>query len=168
MICFSSSLRKYAVSKFLGTSHTQQSAHTMVIIPSRTYNLVLRSIFDHHNSMFRTHHLQPAHPATPSMYKIPKAINPPNAPLSALAMNRYATLIPSSSLVYQLHRNSVMDGNKQPSKKPRKILVVTKPAKFCTKPVNKHTRPQQNVMVGITRLNCKRLTSSEVGNSARM
>jgi len=102
------------------------------------------------------------------MYKIPNPIKSPNAPLNALAMNRYATRIPSSSLVYQLHRNSVMDGNKQPSKKPKKIRVVTSPAKFRTKPVHKQTTPQQNVTMGMTRLNCRRLTSSEVGNSARM
>jgi hypothetical protein len=61
-----------------------------------------------------------------------------------------------------------MDGNKQPSKKPRKIRVVTSPAKFCTNPVQRHTRPQQNVMTGITLLNWRRFTRIEVGNSARM
>lgn len=79
-------------------------------------------------------------------------------------MKRYAILIPSSSLVYQLHRNSVIAGNKHPSKKPRKMRVVTRPAKFCTKPVQRHVIPQQKVIVGMTRLNCRRLTRSEVGN----
>ena len=72
---------------------------------------------------------------------------------SAEAMKRYAIRIPSSSLVYQLHRNSVIAGDKQPLKKPRKILVVTRPAKSCMKPVQRHVKPQQNVMEGMTRLN---------------
>lgn len=72
--------------------------------------------------------------------------------------------MPSSSLVYQLHRKSVILGNKQPSKKPRKIRVVTRPAKFWTKPVQRHTRPQQRVIAGMTRLNCKRFTRMDVGN----
>jgi hypothetical protein len=79
-------------------------------------------------------------------------------------MNKYAMRIPSSSLVYQLQRKSVIDGNKQPSKKPRKIRVVTSPAKFCTKPVQRQTRPQKKVIVGMTRLKDRRLTSSDVGN----
>jgi hypothetical protein len=114
--------------------------------------------------MALTYHLHPAHPATPFIYKIPNAISPPKAPESADAMKRYAIRIPSSSLVYQLHKNSVIVGNKQPSKKPRKMRVVTKPAKFSTKPVQRHVIPQQNVIVGITLLNWRRLTSSEVGN----
>jgi hypothetical protein len=44
------------------------------------------------------------------------------------------------------------------------MRVVTRPAKFCTKPVQRHVIPQQNVIVGMTRLNCRRLTRSEVGN----
>jgi hypothetical protein len=95
---------------------------------------------------------------------MPKAIRPPKAPLSALAMKRYAMRMPSSSLVYQLHKKSVIDGNRQPSKKPRKMRVVTRPAKFCTKPVQRHVKPQQKVIMGMTRLNCRRLTSREVGN----
>ena len=91
-------------------------------------------------------------------------MRPPKAPESADAMKRYAIRIPNSSLVYQLHKNNVIDGNRQPSKKPRKMRVVTRPAKFCTKPVQRHVTPQQKVIVGITLLNCSRLTSSEVGN----
>jgi len=111
-----------------------------------------------------THHLHPDHPATPFMYRMPNAIRPPKAPDNADAMNKYAIRMPSSSLVYQLHRKSVIAGNRQPSKKPRKIRVVTRPAKFCTKPVQRHVTPQQKVIVGITLLNWRRLTSSEVGN----
>jgi hypothetical protein len=114
--------------------------------------------------MASTYHLHPAHPATPFIYKIPNAISPPKAPESADAIKRYAIRIPSSSLVYQLHKNNVMAGNKQPSKKPRKMRVVTRPAKFSTKPVQRHVIPQQNVIVGITLLNWRRLTRSEVGN----
>jgi hypothetical protein len=95
---------------------------------------------------------------------MPNAIRPPNAPDNAEAMKRYAIRIPSSSLVYQLHKNSVIAGNRQPSKKPRKMRVVTRPAKFCTKPVQRHVMPQQKVIMGITLLNWRRLTKSEVGN----
>lgn len=112
----------------------------------------------------KAYHLHPGQSLTPSIYNTPSAISPPNAPLSADAMNRYATRTPNSSLVYQLHKNSVMEGNKQPSKKPRKIRVVTRPPKFCTKPVHMQTRPQQKVMAGITRLNCSRFTKMDVGN----
>ena len=115
-----------------------------------------------------TYHLHPDHPATPFMYRMPNAMRPPKAPDSADAMNRYAIRIPSSSLVYQLHKNSVIAGNRHPSKKPRKMRVVTRPAKFCTKPVQRHVIPQQIVMVGITLLNWRRLTSSEVGNCVRL
>jgi len=100
-----------------------------------------------------TYHLHPDHPATPFMYRMPNAMRPPKAPDNAEAMNRYAMRIPSSSLVYQLHRNSVIAGNRHPSKKPRKIRVVTRPAKFCTKPVQRQVMPQQKVIVGITLLN---------------
>ena len=110
------------------------------------------------------YHLHPDHPATPFMYRMPNAIRPPKAPDNADAMNKYAIRMPSSSLVYQLHKKSVIAGNRQPSKKPRKMRVVTRPAKFCTKPVQRHVMPQQKVIVGITRLNWRRLTSSEVGN----
>jgi len=99
------------------------------------------------------YHLHPDHPATPFMYRMPNAMRPPNAPDNADAMNRYAMRIPSSSLVYQLHRKSVIAGNRHPSKKPRKIRVVTRPAKFCTNPVQRHVTPQQKVIVGITLLN---------------
>ena len=100
-----------------------------------------------------TYHLHPDHPATPFMYRMPNAMRPPKAPDNAEAMNRYAMRIPSSSLVYQLHRKSVIAGNRQPSKKPRKMRVVTRPAKFCTNPVQRHVTPQQKVIVGITLLN---------------
>jgi hypothetical protein len=118
----------------------------------------------HQGRQLSAYHRHPDHPPTPFMYSMPKAMRPPKAPLSALAINRYAMRMPSSSLVYQLHRKRVMAGNRQPSKNPRKIRVVTSPAKFCTKPVQRHVNPQQKVMIGITRLNCKRLTSIEVGN----
>ena len=189
----------------------QAKAHPIVMSPSITYSLVhmlalpqmstftdirceheytlpfliFRAIRDISKFPFGiTYHRHPGHPFTPSIYNTPKAMRPPKAPLNAEAMNRYATLIPNSSLVYlsiehfisqnrhtrvpshQLHRNSVMLGNKHPSKNPRKILVVTSPPKLCTKPVHMHTTPQQNVIVGITRLNCNFLTSIDVGNSA--
>lgn len=57
-----------------------------------------------------------------------------------------------------------MEGNKHPSKNPRKIRVVTKPPKDWTNPVHIHTRPQQNVIAGITRLNCSRFTIMDAGN----
>lgn len=100
-----------------------------------------------------TYHLHPDHPATPFMYRIPNAMRPPKAPDNADAMKRYAMRIPSSSLVYQLHKKSVIAGKRHPSKKPRKMRVVTSPAKFCTKPVQRHVIPQQKVIVGITLLN---------------
>ena len=152
-------------------------AHTTVMMPSRTYSLgvVVSGWWSQSHDMMRyghlkiaTHHLHPAQPRTPSIYSTPTAMSPPNEVLNALAMNKYATLTPSSSRVYQLHRNKVIAGNKQPSKKPRKMRVVTRPPKDCTKPVHRQTRPQQKVMKGMTRLNWSRLTKREVGNSARM
>lgn len=95
---------------------------------------------------------------------MPKAIKPPKAPLKADAMNKYAMRIPASSLVYQLSKKRVIEGKRHPSKNPRKILVVTSPAKLFTKPVHRHTSPHAKVMAGMTLLNCKRFTRIEVGN----
>lgn len=57
-----------------------------------------------------------------------------------------------------------MDGKRQPSKNPRRIRVTMSEGKPWIKPVHIHTIPQQNAIVGITRLNCRRLTRMDEGN----
>lgn len=68
-------------------------------------------------------------------------------------LNRKAMRTASSSRLYQLHRNRVMDGKRHPSKKPSKTRVTTSGPNDLTKPVKRHTTPQQKVMAGMTRLN---------------
>lgn len=75
--------------------------------------------------------------------------------------------VASSSRWYHWQSKRVIEGNKHPSKKPSKILVMTSDGKFWMKPVQRHTIPQQKVIVGMTLLNCRRLTRTDVGNCSR-
>lgn len=72
--------------------------------------------------------------------------------------------VASSSRLYHWQRNNVIDGNRHPSKKPRRRRVTTREANPLTKPVHMHTNPQENVIAGITLLNCSRFTKIDVGN----
>ena len=83
-------------------------------------------------------------------------------------LKRKAIRNANSSRLYQLHKKSVIDGNRQPSKKPSRMRVVTSEPNDWTRPVQRHTRPQAKVMAGMTRLNWRRFTKMEEGNSARM
>ncbi len=66
--------------------------------------------------------------------------------LSDHLLKRKATRTANSSRLYQLHKNKVMEGKRQPSKKPRRMRVTTRGPKEYTNPVQRHTIPQQKVM----------------------
>ena len=72
--------------------------------------------------------------------------------------------VASSSRLYHWQRNKVIEGNRHPSKKPSRILVTMSDGNALTKPVQRQTIPQQKVIVGMTRLNWRRLTRTDVGN----
>jgi hypothetical protein len=57
-----------------------------------------------------------------------------------------------------------MEGNRHPSKNPRRSRVTARDGKPCTNPVHMQTRPQQKAMNGMTRLYWRRFTRRDVGN----